>query len=80
MESLLLKAAQLHEEGLILCFPIDNTGQPIIEKAYAALQPREPEDIALILNPAAFNPFIDNEDLPCNEEGEPIFWSWVRFC
>lgn len=71
MDSLLLRAAKLHEEGLALWFPVD--GEP-----YAAIEPRQPEDATLILHPLAFNPFIPDEDLDQDEDGEVIFWSFGK--
>lgn len=73
MESLLLRVAKLHEEGLVLWFPVDG-GEP-----YVAMEPHSPEDVALILHPLAFNPYVDDEDLMCDQDGEPIFWSFARF-
>jgi hypothetical protein len=75
---LLLKAAQLLVEGLLLFFPVDTEGNLDAEGAYAAIAPNNPEDIALILHPRAFDPLVDEDDIPCDENDNPIFFSFGK--
>jgi hypothetical protein len=74
----LLKAAELLEEGLLLFFPVDKQGLFNIEGAYAAIAPNNPEDIALILHPKTFDPNVNQDDIPCDDEGEAIFFSFGK--
>jgi hypothetical protein len=76
---LLKRAATANEEGLLLFFPIGADGAIDVSAAYTALNPRNPEDIALLIEAKAFDPTVDEEDIPCDEDGEPIFWRWVNF-
>jgi hypothetical protein len=73
------RAVTLHEEGLLLFFPPNEDGKPNFDAAYSALNPKNPEDEALVIEPKAFDPFVDEDDIACDEDGEPIVWRFVRF-
>lgn len=67
-------AAQLLEEGegRVLWFPVDG-GEP-----YAAMESHNPEDVALVIEERAFDLNVADDDLPCDENGDPIFWRFVQ--
>lgn len=75
--TLIKQAIRIQPEGLHVFVPVSE-GNADLTSAYTALEPKKPQDVVLVVNTFAFDPDISNEDLPHDEDGDPIFYQFMQ--